>query len=149
MKYFLIVLTIGYSSTALHAQSAEDSIRATINNMFIAMRKGDSALLKSVFSPTIVFQSIGVKDGKVVVRTEDPAGFVKFVGEQKPDVLDERINFDSIKIDGPMASAWTPYSFYYNGKFSHCGVNSFQLVRFPDGWKIQYIIDTRRKEGCN
>jgi hypothetical protein len=48
-----------------------------------------------------------------------------------------------------MAAVWTPYNFYYNGQFSHCGVNSFQVIRFKDGWKIQYIIDTRRRTGCN
>jgi hypothetical protein len=47
-----------------------------------------------------------------------------------------------------MAAAWTPYRFYRNGEFSHCGVNSFQLVKMAEGWKIVYIIDTRRKEPC-
>ncbi len=149
MKYFLIVLTIAFSSQALHAQTTEDSIKITINTMFDAMRTGDSVLLRSVFSPTIVFQSIAVKeDGKVIVKNEDPAGFASFVGKQKAGLLDERISYETIKTDGPMAFAWTPYSFYLDGKFNHCGVNSFQLVRFPDGWKIQYIIDTRRRVGC-
>jgi hypothetical protein len=47
-----------------------------------------------------------------------------------------------------MATAWTPYNFYFNGKFSHCGVNNFVLVKQDNGWKIQYIIDTRRRQGC-
>jgi hypothetical protein len=62
--------------------------------------------------------------------------------------LDERILDYQIKIDGALASAWTPYNFYVNGNFSHCGVNSFQLVKMDDVWKIVYIIDTRRKEPC-
>ncbi len=47
-----------------------------------------------------------------------------------------------------MANVWAPYEFYLNNDFSHCGVNSFQL--FFDGiqWKIIYLIDTRRKQGC-
>jgi len=63
-------------------------------------------------------------------------------------VLDEKILEYQIKIDGQMASVWTPYEFYVNDTFSHCGVNSFQLIKTPEGWKITYIIDTRRKEGC-
>ena len=62
--------------------------------------------------------------------------------------LDERILDFQIKVDGTLASAWTPYEFYANDTFSHCGVNSFQLVKKSGGWKIVYIIDTRRKEGC-
>ncbi|HNA01067.1 MAG TPA: hypothetical protein PLN49_09415, partial [Ferruginibacter sp.] len=64
------------------------------------------------------------------------------------DAADERITFDVVRVDGALAIAWTPYKFYFNGKFSHCGVNSFQLVRFNGEWKIQYLIDTRRKAGC-
>ncbi len=47
-----------------------------------------------------------------------------------------------------MANVWAPYEFYLNNDFSHCGVNYFQL--FFDGiqWKIIYLIDTRRKQGC-
>ena len=47
-----------------------------------------------------------------------------------------------------MANVWTAYSFYFDGKFSHCGVNSFQLLKEAGEWKIFYLVDTRRKEGC-
>ncbi len=62
----------------------------------------------------------------------------------KEELLDYQIS-----IDGNMANAWTPYKFYFKDKFSHCGVNSFQLVKIDGKWQIIYIIDTRRKEGCN
>ena len=48
-----------------------------------------------------------------------------------------------------MAHVWAPYEFWYNGEFSHCGVNSFQLFKEEDTWKIIYLIDSRRKEDCN
>jgi hypothetical protein len=77
------------------------------------------------------------------------ADFVKRIATTpEGTTLDERILEYQIKIDGTMASAWTPYQFYVNGNFSHCGVNSFQLVKMAEGWKIVYIIDTRRKEPC-
>ena len=149
MRYFFIVLTVwGYGMTAA-AQSAEDSVKTVINNMFTAMKNADGAGLKNCFSDSIVFQTIARnKEGAMVVRTESPAGFIDQISKAAPGSLDERIRFETVKIDGPLAIAWTPYSFYYNGQFSHCGVNSFQLVRFNGIWKIQYIIDTRRKAGC-
>ncbi|HUH33176.1 MAG TPA: hypothetical protein VLZ28_04430, partial [Daejeonella sp.] len=60
-----------------------------------------------------------------------------------------RITFDQVLIDDNLASVWTSYQFYIGDKFSHCGVNSFQLVKGKEGWKIVYLIDTRRKENCN
>jgi hypothetical protein len=70
---------------------------------------------------------------------------------QIPDSVhfEERILSYNIQVDGSMAHAWTPYEFWFNEKFSHCGVNSFQLFKEGDEWKILSIMDTRRKEGCH
>ena len=149
MKHFFILLTLTVCGSFANAQSAEDSVKAVINEMFTAMKSADGEMLKSTFSDSIVFQSISRdKAGFTVVRSESPAGFINQISKATAGSLDERIMFETIKIDGPLAFAWTPYSFYYNNNFSHCGVNSFQLVRFEGVWKIQYIIDTRRKDGC-
>jgi len=150
MKCFLVLLTSVFSTIVLKAQVTEDSVKAVVNNLFIAMRAGDGALLKSTFSDSAVLQTITRnQEGKMRVVTENVNEFADFVNTLKKDSADERIQFETIKIDGPLAIVWTPYSFYHNGKFSHCGVNSFQLVRFDGIWKIQYLIDTRRRQGCN
>ena len=149
MKHFFILLTLTVCGSFANAQSAEDSVKAVINEMFTAMKNADGEMLKSTFSDSIVFQSISRdKAGATVVRNENPSGFINQIGKATAGSLDERITFETIKIDGPLAFAWTPYSFYFNNNFSHCGVNSFQLVRFDGIWKIQYIIDTRRKDNC-
>jgi len=151
MKHFLILLTAffaayGYSSAQ---QSATDSVKATINQLFDAMRNADAAALQDAFSDSAVLQTIvNTKDGKTVVRNEVVKDFADFVGKTTKGDADERITFDLIRIDDNMAIAWTPYKFYYKGKYSHCGVDSFQLVRINGKWKIVYLIDTRRKE-CN
>ena len=97
----------------------------------------------------MILQTIGRnKEGNIVIKNETPADFIDFISKESPGNVDEKIIFDVVKVDGPLSIAWTPYNFYYKGQFSHCGVNSFQLVRFNGEWKIQYIIDTRRKQGC-
>lgn len=47
-----------------------------------------------------------------------------------------------------MANAWTNYEFWLNDEFHHCGVNSFQLLKEDDIWKIIYLVDIRRVEDC-
>ena len=64
-----------------------------------------------------------------------------FVGTPAKDKYKEAIEFEAVHVEKSLASAWTPYVFYVNGKVSHCGTNSFQLVKTDDGWKIQYIIE--------
>ena len=133
----------------VHAQTAEDSVKATINTLFAAMKNGNGVAFKNVFSDSAILQTITRnKEGKLRVKTDNVGEVANFVSKLKKDSADERISFETIKIDGPLAIVWTPYNFFYNGSFSHCGVNSFQLVRFEGVWKIQYLIDTRRRAGC-
>lgn len=150
MRCFLILLTSTVLTIHVNAQQgAVDSVKATINTMFSAMKNGDATAFKSAFTDNPLLQTISRnKEGKTAVMSEDIAEFAEFVGKLKKDSADERIQFETVKVDGPLAIAWTPYQFYHNGKFSHCGVNSFQLVRIEGVWKIQYIIDTRRRAGC-
>lgn len=149
MKLFLIVLTVALCGIETKAQSAEDSVKAVISRMFMAMKNADPELLQTCFADSMILQTISHnKGGRLVVVTEKPGAFIGSIGKLLPGDADEQIVFDVVKTDGPLATAWTPYKFYYKGTFSHCGVNSFQLVRLNGEWKIQYIIDTRRKQGC-
>src|SRR5258706_753336 len=141
MKYFFILLTVVAIKSTIHAQTNEDSVKAVINKMFVGMKNADALLLKSSFADSTLLQTITRnKEGKITVINESIIEFSDFVSTQSPGAADDRISFETIKIDGPLAIAWTPYNFYFNGQFSHCGVNSFQLVRFNGEWKIQYII---------
>jgi hypothetical protein len=88
------------------------------------------------------------RDGIVTIQSEPLDSFIYFVAKTHSLVYDERITFDVIKVDNDLAIAWTPYKFYLGDKFSYCGVDSYQLVKIKGVWKIQYLIDTRRKENC-
>jgi len=132
------------------AQQDENAVKATIQQLFDGMRNADSVVIASVFAPNAIMQTIVVdKDGNTAVSQSKVANFVSFVGKQAKGAADEQIVFETIKIDGALAVVWTPYRFVFNGTFSHCGVNSFTLVKLNGAWKINYIIDTRHKENCN
>jgi len=130
-------------------ENSKDSVKQVIENMFVAMKNADTTLFQSCFHSTAFLQTISVnREGFTQIRNENITAFIKQVGSLPKNAADERIQFSSILVDGDLASVWTPYSFYFNGQFSHCGVNSFQLVRINNVWKIQYCIDTRRKKPC-
>jgi hypothetical protein len=151
MNRIVLLLTIlfFYIVNAQAQNSVEDSVKTAVNRLFEGMKEADGAKVRSAFADSAILQTIGRdKEGRTVIRNQAVAGFADFVGKQKAGAADERIEFGTIRIDGPLAIVWTPYKFYFNGKFSHCGVNSFQLVRLNGEWKIQYLIDTRRKDGC-
>ncbi len=148
MKYALVILCFVVALNS-QAQTTQDSVKATINNLFEAMKNSDTVKLNNCFANAAIMQTIvQKKNGEASVRTDQVQAFAASIASLPAGAADERITFDAIKIDGPLATVWTPYHFYYNGKFLHCGVNHFVLIQTPQGWKIQYIIDTRRTQGC-
>jgi hypothetical protein len=73
--------------------------------------------------------------------------FVKNVVSRKAGEMDERVlSWGPINIDHEVASAWVPYAFYLNGKFSHKGVDVFILVKEGNEWKIQTLLYNMQRE---
>lgn len=126
------------------------AVDATIKKMFDGMRKGDSTMVRSVLATNMRLDGVGLnKNGEPVLRETPIKGFLTAVGTPHTEVWDERIWDGKIEIDGDLASYWCQYAFYLGDKFSHCGVDAFQLYRTKDGWKIFLLTDTRRKENCD
>lgn len=150
MKYVYLLVVL-MSATILSAQETEElKVQKAIEDFFDGFHKQDSILIKQTVTENVIAQTIGrKKDGTTILRTEDFGHFLKSI-VSIPDSVNfkEKIRSFNIQIDGNMANAWTPYEFWYNDVFSHCGVNSFQLFKQNNQWKIIYLIDTRRRKGC-
>lgn len=138
--FFLLI-----SSFSFAQNTSEKEIVKPIENLFNAMKSADSLGVKNAFSNSAIMQTFGKNQE---IRTDKVEDFAKQVGASQAGDLDEKFTISKILVDGNMASVWVPYQFYYKGNFSHCGVNSFQLAKINNEWKIQYIIDTRRKDNC-
>jgi hypothetical protein len=136
---------IAQSSISAESATSEKEVKQVIQNMFQAMLQADTTLLKTCFSDKVIFQTIVNKPEGAMINTVSINDFIQSIGKQAPNALDERIEFGAIQVDPLMATVWTPYTFYLKGQYSHKGINSFQLVKFKEGWKIQYLIDTRYK----
>ena len=117
MKYFCLLICLAFCN-CIQAQSADDSVRSAVNQLFTAMKDADSALLVSSFADSAILQTIIEKNGKVVVKTDAVGDFAAQVAKMEKNILDERIKFDVVRIDGALAMVWAPYQFYYKGKFT-------------------------------
>lgn len=150
MKLVLTVLTICLTSSCLQAQNTEEAaVRKAVTDLFDGMRQSDTARMRAAFAPGAFLQSVMKnREGQVRVMTEPVDSFLHAIARPHTEVYDERIVFETVKIDGELATVWTPYKFYVGEKFSHCGVDAYQLVKLNGQWKIQYLIDTRRRQGC-
>jgi len=150
MRYLCLFLLLNFLMLFSVAQDNESDIKKVINNVFNSMRSSEPQALLESFHDGASLKSI-LKDstGATLVKDETIVNFAESVSRLPKGYADERIVFDVIKIDGDLAFVWTPYELYFNGKFIHCGVDAFVLLKLDNHWKISSLIDTRRKQGCN
>jgi len=124
------------------------AVLAVVRRLFDGMRAGDSAVVRAQFHPRAILWSALVRNGVPEVRFDSLSEFARAVGTPHPEVWDERISNEVVQLDGPVATVWVDYSFYLGSRFSHCGIDAFQLARSETGWKIVSLADTRRRDGC-
>ena len=122
----------------------EAAVVAAVEQLFEAMRVGDSEMARAVFHPEARLGRAG-EDG-ISFRPAD--GFVEAIGRPRDEVWDEPVWDWTVQIDGRLAQMWTRYAFYRGEEFSHCGWEGFQLYRSDAGWQITQLVDTMRRDDC-
>lgn len=150
MTLLLLGVTVQAQGSKDSDTDSKEAVKKVIETFFEGFHKQDSTTINSTVADQVVLQTTGRNpQGKTMFRTEE---FSKFIHSiiNIPDSIqfEEKLTSFSIQVDRTMANAWVGYEFWLNGNFSHCGINSFQLVNFDGEWKIIYLIDTRGKEGC-
>ena len=108
---------------------------SSVNRFLGALNGNDPAAFAQLLDP----------DGRLI-RIDLRAGGGRRVStlrqfiDKPPTAADgfvERIGIPSVHQRGPMAEVWAPYSFWINGKRSHCGIDQFSMEKTADGtWKV-------------
>ena len=126
----------------------EAAVLMAVERFFEAMASKDMAGLRAVLDPEGDFVSVRWnEDGERVVRRSSFGEFLERLEAAKETYL-ERMWAPEVRIRGPIATVWTPYDFHLDGKFSHCGIDAFQLLQTPAGWVITGGTYTVEQMGC-
>lgn len=150
-KILLTFLLSGFIGLPLEGQTTEEALQMKIDTFFKALESGDSSLMRSTIHSNIVLTTTFThpKTGEKVFHIEPASEFLRVLGTPHTAKWHEAIANVEFKVDDNLAIAWMDYSFFVDDKFSHCGVNVFELVKLGDQWRITHIIDTRRNNNCN
>jgi len=137
---------IAVASPALPAADSgeEKAIVAAIQKVFDGMAAHNAGMIRSAVTD----------DARLTrVRGDQPAA--SMAGEQFAHAIEgnqarllERMWEPKIMVSGRLAAVWAPYDFHSDGKLTHCGIDSFLLVKGADGWKIASIAYTVVTEAC-
>jgi hypothetical protein len=149
---FTLMCTISHFNAA-NAQSADrEAILSVMEKAFEAVHSNnpdDWRAIQLAEGTSLSFRP--GPDG----RSEPPdmkiSSNEEFLTNLKPDGHDyvERWTGEpTILVRGPIAVIWGEYEFWIDGEFSHCGVDSVDLVKVGGEWKIANFMWTVEKEGC-
>ena len=147
MRRLVAVFALCLCAVRVEGQVAADSAAVTgvVTRLFDAMRARDTTTMRALFVPNASMQSL--RDSAVTFDKID--GWIAGVARAPQGVvLDERLGPQQVRIDGNLATVWVDYWFFVGPRFSHCGVDAFQLARINGTWKIFSVVDTRRTTGC-
>ena len=158
MRNTFVIIAMFVTLTSFSQRKAEydtyneqkKEVKQAIMKFFEGFHSGDTSTIKQTIHKDLILQTV-YKDekGNDKLHQEETFKFLNAIANRpSTERWDERLLLFNIQLDGNMANVWTPYEFWYNEKFSHCGVNSFQLMNENGTWKIFYLVDTRKKEGC-
>lgn len=118
-----------------HAQTAAEraSVLAIADSALAMITKGDVIALTDLMVPEAVMFPTGERGGvsRYVARTREQQRNTPFGAK-----IDERGWNPEVKVQGAIAMVWYPYDLYVDGKWSHCGIDLFSLVKHEGAWRI-------------
>jgi len=145
---FVAILSCLPGIAAAQPVAAErDAVVAVVQRFFDSMAARDVAQASAVLASDGRLFSVRQEKGESVVRSSTVKEYLERMPAGKERLL-ERMWNPEVKLHGGIAVLWTPYDFYRDGKFSHCGIDSFDLVKTAAGWQIVGAIFTIERTNC-
>ena len=141
-----IVLAVILGSLQPEAGERE-AVVAVVQRFFDSMASRDVALATSVLVSDGRLFSVRQEKGESVVRSTPIKEYLERMPAGKERLL-ERMWNPEVKVHGGIATLWAPYDFYRDGKFSHCGIDAFDLVKTSAGWQIAGAVYTIERTNC-
>jgi aryl carrier-like protein len=117
------------------ADETENAILSVIHDLFQAMEARDSTRIGFTLHPEAMFVGVNVQGDVLTTRRVEGADFIREVGQPGPPYL-ERLKNPVVQHSQDFAQVWSEYEFWVGDSLSHCGHDSFQLIRIEEKWRI-------------
>ena len=124
------------------------AVLSTIDAFFAALASSDRARLESTtYMGSVFVASTTDSAGQVSNSARTRRDFIAALSDRRASRLERYWN-PTVLVQGGIAVFWAPYDFHVDGNFSHCGIDSFQLLRSEGRWKIASSSYTVQRENC-
>lgn len=147
LSALVLLLAVYLSAEAQTIQRSDAGAEAiaVADRLFEAMRAKNMEAMKALFIPEgqlVAIDKPRTGEGVSKTRIFTADAFAKMIAEAGAPEFIEKMPQPKVEIFGDMALVYGRYTFHVGDKFSHCGTNSFHLVRTTAGWKIANAAST-------
>jgi hypothetical protein len=143
----LLVLVLGIVLLNAKVPDEERIVISVVEQFFAVLESREAKLAKKILIPKGVYFSVREKEKDTLIKHSNFKEFINSLPDSKENHKEIMRN-PKVLIHNRIAVLWANYIFYRDGKFSHCGVDAFSLIKTDNGWKIAGIIYTVEKTGC-
>jgi hypothetical protein len=143
----IVVMSLALATSWADESGDREAVLEVLDFFFSAMTAKNAVAMQEVM--TIDGVMYGYTDGEngpeifSITHTDYLEGLSTHEG-----LPVERIWNPRVDLHDRIAIAWTPYDFHNDGVFSHCGMNTFSLLKREDGWRITGVVFSVQTEGC-
>ena len=148
--YKLLILAVALSYSIISFSQSDDraAILETVRKFFDSIEFRDRQLLESILVPnSLNISARELDDGEAQFNVMSYDEMVTALTRPGRNAK-ERSWDETVLIQGNIAVVWTPYDFHVDGVFSHCGIDSFQLIKQDGQWLISNSSWTLETENC-
>lgn len=142
MRFLLtvVILACFAQSTSAQSSAAENSaVIAVADSVLAALTSGDNATLARLTLDSAVVGGVGLRDG---VERWSLRSWSLYINRTGPSTFTER-GFDArAQVQDRVAQVWMPYDLYIGAKWSHCGVDTFTMMKSEGRWRVAALIYT-------
>ncbi len=147
IKFFVLalILSVNYNTSA---QDDEAQILATVDKFFAALGEHDMGALREITIEDTLHISTRPIEGITNYGIRNNEELIASFSTPTESVWLERYWDETVLIREDIAVFWAPYDFHIDGNFSHCGIDSFQLLKREGFWLLSNMSWTMETENC-
>ena len=144
----MIVSALLISVAAPAAPVEERAVLAAVDAFFEAVRRKDRSALDKIVIADGLATAVRLKDGQPnqVVSWHWNTYFENALAA--PTALQEKLFNPEVRVERDLATVWARYELLIDDKFSHCGVDHFDMIRRDGQWRVYNLTWTNQKTGC-
>ena len=150
--WLAMILAVSRFEHALAEPGDREAILAVMDKAFAAVRSSepdDWRAIQLAEGTTLSFRPGPAESPeKLEMRISNNETFIAGLKPDGHEYMERWTGEPTILIRGPIAVIWGEYEFWIDGEFSHCGVDSADLVKLEGEWKVANFMWTVEKDNC-